>query len=66
MTDEQILRALDCDPAKMTKKLTQGVDGYSTRYTGGMNEVVITRSVVTGVYIWRIRPKSEDWDLGKP
>lgn len=68
LSDQQILRALQLDPARMQADKTIGADGYMMAYTDGTNEVYITRSVVTGVAVTRMKPadRFQSWMLGKP
>ena len=68
MSDEQILRVLQLDPAKLQSKKDQGDDGHSTIYTDDQHEIWITRSVVSGVIVMRMKPKEQlkIWELGKP
>jgi hypothetical protein len=68
MSDAQLLRVLKIDPATLHSKKEQGPDGYSTIYTDEQHEVWITRSVVSGVVVMRMKPKEDikTWELGKP
>jgi hypothetical protein len=69
MSDEDLLRAMKRDPTKMKRQSTDGVDGSSIAYSDAEEEVVITRSVVTGVAIVRhIKPRHvwQTWHLGNP
>jgi len=68
MSDEQILRAIGHDPATLTSRRADGVDGYSMTYTKATIDIIITRSVVTGVSVLRLLPKDQrqHWMLGKP
>lgn len=68
MTDEQILRALELDPLKLQSKTDKGVDGTTKVYSDEQHEIWITRSVVSGVIVMRMKPKDlvKTWELGKP
>ncbi len=68
MSDGQILRALQLDPEKLKSKKEQGPDGHSTIYTDEKHEIWITRSVVSGVIVMRMKPEDQlnIWELGKP
>jgi len=67
MQDDQILHVLNLDPAKMQAKKEQGPDGDSIIYTDEMHEIWITRSVVSGVIVMRMKPENQlkIWKLGK-
>ncbi|HWB60152.1 MAG TPA: hypothetical protein VG733_11715 [Chthoniobacteraceae bacterium] len=67
MTDAEILRELNFDPAKMKTHFVQGKDGYTTDYRTGNKEFVsITRSLVSGVEVMHDYPGgSQSWELGK-
>jgi hypothetical protein len=66
MSDEAILNALGFDRARMKIKHYSGTDGYETDYTtNGGDSISITRSVVTGVFIFQnSRNGSRSWQLG--
>jgi hypothetical protein len=67
MADDQILYALGLDPTNVVARVTQGKDGYSTEYSGGEDQVTITRSFVSGVAVVRNHPgEPQTWYLGKP
>jgi acetyl esterase/lipase len=68
MSDEQILRALQLDPAALRAEKTQGKDGTTTVYSDATNEVMITRSMVSGVVVLRTKPvgQTQTWKLGRP
>jgi len=68
MTDEQILRAIGYDPNTLTAHREDGKDGYSTIYSNGTTLVFVTRSLVSGVIVLRMRPEGQkqEWLLGKP
>ena len=66
MSDEQILRVLQLDPSKLQKKKEQGPDGHSIIYTDEKHEIWITRSVVSGLIVMRMKPEDQlkAWELG--
>jgi hypothetical protein len=68
MSDDQILRVLQVDPVKLQSKKEQGPDGHAMIYTDETHEIWITRSVVSGVIVMRMKPKEQlkIWELGKP
>ncbi len=68
MTDEQILRAMGYDPDTLTSHRDNGKDGYSTIYSNETILVFVTRSLVSGVTVLRMRPEGQkqEWLLGKP
>jgi len=68
MTDEQILRAIGNNPDKLVSSRNDGKDGYSTTYSNETTLVFVTRSIVSGVNVLRVRPEEQkqDWLLGKP
>ncbi len=68
MSDEQILRVLQLDPAKLQSKKEQGDDGHSMIYTDDRHEIWITRSSFSGVIVMRMKPEKQlkIWELGKP
>lgn len=68
MSDEQILRALQLDPVALRAEKTQGKDGTTTIYSNAANEVIITRSMVSGVVVLRTKPEAsaQTWKLGRP
>jgi acetyl esterase/lipase len=68
MSDEQILRALQLDPAALRAEKTQGKDGTTTLYSDAVNEVMITRSMVSGIVVLRTKPaaSAQTWKLGQP
>jgi len=68
MTDEQILRAIGYDPDTLTSRRDDGKDGYSTIYSNETTLVFVTRSLVSGVRVLRLRPegRKQEWLLGKP
>lgn len=69
MTDEELLRVMKCDPKKMASREDRGPDGSSMTYSDDQEEIVITRSVVTGVCVLRhLKEKNvrQTWELGKP
>jgi hypothetical protein len=68
MTDEQILRTIGYDPDTLTSRRDDGKDGYSTVYSNGTTLVIVTRSLVSGVIVLRMRPEGQkkEWLLGKP
>jgi hypothetical protein len=67
MSDEQILRAIGHDPATLTSRRSDGVDGFSMTYTNDTTDVLITRSLVTGISVLRLRPKEQQqhWMMEK-
>lgn len=67
MTDAEILRELNFDPAKMRKDFVQGIDGEDTTYKLGNKESVrIARSAVAGVFVvHNYQGGSQSWELGK-
>ncbi len=68
MSDGQILRAIGHEPATLTSHRTDGKDGYSVVYSNETTLVNVTRSLVSGVSVLRLRPeeKKQQWMLGKP
>jgi len=69
MSDAQILRALNLDPATLNTKEDHGLDGGRLIiYSDQQNEIWITRSVSSGVVVMRLNPKEEfkSWELGNP
>jgi hypothetical protein len=68
MTDVQILRALGCDPDTLTSYREHGKDGRIMTYSNETVLVSVTRSVVSGVSVVRMRPEGQkqEWLLGKP
>jgi hypothetical protein len=52
MSDEQLLRALSLDTTALRSDKTRGKDGVMVSYADATNEIIITRSMVSGV----IRP----------
>jgi hypothetical protein len=68
LSDERILAAMGFDPDKMKTRFAQGPDGYSTTYTTRDGDsVLITRSLVSGVFVMLTEPGgSKSWELGKP
>lgn len=65
MTDEQILAAFDVDIQKAKSDVSKGPDGSSTTYKFAGQAVSITRSVVTGVYVFAYgEPIKGEWKLG--
>ncbi|HXI82459.1 MAG TPA: hypothetical protein VNL17_00040 [Verrucomicrobiae bacterium] len=68
MTDKQILRAIGYDPDTLTSSRNDGKDGYSMVYSNETTLVFVTRSVVSGVIVLRMRPEEQkqEWLLGKP
>jgi NADH:ubiquinone oxidoreductase subunit 5 (subunit L)/multisubunit Na+/H+ antiporter MnhA subunit len=68
MSDDQILRVLQLDPAKMHSKKEKGDDGHSTIYTDEQHEIWITRSSFSGVIVMRMKPEKQlkIWELGNP
>jgi acetyl esterase/lipase len=68
MSDEQILRALALEPAALRAEKTQGKDGTTAVYSDATNEVMITRSMVSGVVVLRTKPTAgaQTWKLGRP
>lgn len=68
MSDEQLLRIMKRDPSRMVREVTHGDDGSSTSYNDAEEEIVVTRSVVTGVVVLRHIKRSnvwQTWVLGK-
>jgi hypothetical protein len=68
MTDGQILYALGLGPRSLKSVMETGKDGFTTIYSSEINQVAITRSIVSGVFVARIRPAElrQEWQLGKP
>ncbi len=68
MSDEQLLRALQLDLAVLRAEKIPGKDGTTTIYSDAVNEVIITRSMVSGVAVLRTKPVSQaqTWKLGRP
>jgi len=68
MTDAEILQSIGYDPATFASNRTYGVDGYSVGYTNQTTDIIITRSVSTGISILRLSPKDEKehWHLDNP
>ena len=68
MSDERILEVLKVDPTKRHSKETIGKDGTSTIYIDGVQEIRITRSIVSGVIVMRMEPAKDrkTWNLGTP
>lgn len=68
MSDEQMLRAIGLDPATLQSNRVQGKDGYMTVYTNAASLLFISRSVVSGVSVTRLKPEEQkqNWKLGKP
>jgi hypothetical protein len=67
MSDEQIIRALGFDPARMKQHRVQGPDGYGTDYKAPDGRWVgITRSASTGTFVmvWDARGQKGSWELG--
>lgn len=64
MSDEEILREFRMDISTAQSKRAQGPDGHSTHYTVGDQSVHITRSVVTGLYVFSTGPIKGEWRLG--
>src|SRR6184192_2571726 len=64
MSDVQILRALGQDPARLTARVANGPDGYSTSYTNATTRILITRSSY-GIFVLRDGPVQQDWLLEK-
>jgi hypothetical protein len=68
-SDQEILRQIGFDAAKMTAEEFQGTDAYETHYIAPNREwVAIVRSVSTGVYV-RYGDRSNQkgsWALGFP
>lgn len=65
MSDAEILKAFGMETGKAQSKRAQGPDGYSMTYVQGDQTVGITRSVVTGVYVYSTGPIKGEWRLGK-
>lgn len=67
-SDEKILRELGLNPDDLKVEEAQGADGFSMIYRDASNEVWITRSVVSGVIVMRMKPESSQkiWELGEP
>jgi hypothetical protein len=67
MSDEQILRAIGHDPATLTSHRNDGVDGHSISYTNDTSDIIITRSLFSGISVLRLRPKDRQqlWMLGE-
>jgi acetyl esterase/lipase len=68
MSDEQLLRALSLEPTALRAEKTQGKDGTTTIYSDAANEILITRSLVSGVVVLRTKPvdQAQTWKLGRP
>lgn len=68
MSDERIVAAMGFDPANTKARFVQGPDGYSTTYTTRSGDsVLITRSLVSGVFVMLSGPGgNRSWELGKP
>lgn len=68
MTDEQLLKVMKREPSKMTREVTHGDDGSSTSYADSEEEIIVTRSVVSGVVVLRHIKRTDVWQtwiLGK-
>ena len=63
MSDPEILRELGMDPEAASAEFTQGKDGTSTVYLHGHQQVVITRSKVTGTSVLATGPLTGHWKL---
>ena len=68
MSDEQILGAIGYEPATLTSHRTDGKDGHSMGYSNETTLILVTRSLVSGVSVLRLRPEEQkqEWMLGKP
>ena len=68
MSDERILEILKVDPTKRHSKEIFGKDGTSMIYIDGVQEIWITRSIVSGVIVMREEPANDrkTWELGTP
>jgi hypothetical protein len=64
MSDAEILREFDMNIKRANSQVAKGPDGYTTTYTEGEQKVGITRSVVTGVYVYASGPIKGEWKLG--
>jgi len=64
MSDGEILKEFKMDVPSAQSKRAQGPDGHSTHYTAGEQSVHITRSVVTGLYVFSTGPIKGEWRLG--
>ena len=68
-SDEDILRQIGFDPAKMKASRAEGPDGYGTHYKAPNGEWVgITRSASTGVFVMYGDSTGQkgNWTLGFP
>src|SRR5207247_8205605 len=67
MSDEQILRAIGHDPALLTSHRSNGKDGYSMVYSNETTLIFITRSLVSGISVLRLKPEDQKqyWMLEK-
>ncbi len=69
MTDREILRAMKLVLQDMRAKKTDGPDGYSTTYSDGRYDVIITHSVASGLAVIRHTKATntwQTWDLSEP
>ena len=64
MSDAEILDVFGIELSRAESKRSQGPDGYTTLYTHGEQRIGITRSRVTGVYVYADGPIKGDWRLG--
>ena len=64
MSDEEILKQFNMNIASTEPKVAKGPDGYSTSYKAGSQSVTVTRSVVTGLYVFSDGPIKGEWRLG--
>ena len=67
MSDEQILRTIGCDPAALIVHRDDGKDGYSMVYSNATTLVIVTRSLVSGSRVLRLRPEEQkqEWILNQ-
>ena len=65
MSDEQILRTIGYDPAALTAHRENGKDGYSMVYSNETTLIFVTRSLVSGGRVLRLRPEEQkqEWIL---
>jgi hypothetical protein len=67
MSNEQILRAIGADPATLLSNRANGIDGYSVTYINAGTNIIITRSLSTGLSVLWLLPKDQQkhWNLDK-
>jgi hypothetical protein len=68
MADDEILRAIGQSPSALQARRENGKDGYSVTYSNETTLIFITRSLVSGVSVIRLKPEEQkqQWTLGKP